>query len=115
MTPKNEGNDSLDSRVSILERDVNRVLGILDGRAGEKGLKQEFTDFFSAYNRREIDKQIYDDRSERKQNKILTALLVVGTLMLALIAMLTYEHEVHHSLLQPRGDLYSASDNATVR
>lgn len=114
--------DSLETKVGRLEDKVARIESILDGRPGEKGLKQAFTDFFSAYRQREEDKRIYDDRQERKldrqaqkQNLMIGILTVVGLIGSLLIGILTYEHEMHKAFFDSANPTYSEAETSTAR
>jgi hypothetical protein len=111
----------LSAKVFRLEDKVNRIEGILDGRPGEKGLKQEFTDFFATYKSREEDKMKFDDRMEKmvkdvRERKMfwLTVVSVVCGFLLAVVAIMTYEKEVKHSSLFSNSGVYSAQENRGV-
>lgn len=104
----------LDGRVGVLESSMNRVLGIIDGRPGEKGLKQEFNDFFTWSKTRDEEKKIYESRTEKKQNLMLaiaTVVLAIGSLI---ILILGYEHETHHALISNDPVSFTATQNAIL-
>ena len=108
----------LSAKVFSLEKTVNRLEGILEGRPGEKGLKQEFTDFFATYKSREEDKMKFDDRMEKMVKEVrerkmfwLTVVSVVCGFLLAIVAVMTYEKQFKHSSLFSDSGVYSAQDN----
>jgi hypothetical protein len=85
--------DSMETKVARLEDKVNRIEGILDGRPGEKGLKQSFTDFYAAYEQREKDKMRYDDRQSAKQNLIIALGMLILTALIAFFTWLGVHHD----------------------
>ena len=92
MSPPSQFN--ADERIRNLERTLN-------GDGINPGLSGQFQSFIAVWKSREEDKKIYDDRQARRINVLLTVAGVLIALAACIISLLLYEHEVHHSLLQP--------------
>lgn len=122
MTPE----PSNERKIGDLEKDMQYVLRVLDGRNNEPGLIRQVADHISEFRlwtsnwkQREEDKKLYDDRQEKrsenaaaKLNLIIGVVTVFATLALALMAILTYEHETKHTLFGQKSDYYNAEYNA---
>lgn len=119
-------------RISRLEHDMEYVLKTLDGKNNEPGLISRLSNhidkaekWWSAWQAREDDKKIYDDRMEKTMLKeakeraassesirgwlivVATAVGVVITLGSLIIGVLAYEHETKHSLFSQHREVYA--------
>ena len=116
MTPKSEEEIPIPVRVGYLERDMTRVLGILEGRQGttEKGLKVEFGEFVTWIRTRDEERKIYEGRQEKKSNLIIALGMLILTALLAFFTWVGTRNS-KEGLLHSENPTQTASEDATAR
>jgi hypothetical protein len=113
--------DELSGRVQNLEKDMRLVLAdvgslkrTIHGKDGEGGLLARFNRFITAWETRESDKGIYDDRQSRKINMLIALATLIFLGISTLVSVWVYEHATHHALKLSITPYTTASTEAII-
>lgn len=106
---------TLAERVGTMERTVERLAGVLDGTFGRKGLTQTVTDFMAAWDSRENDRKLYDDKNRYLLNLIVAIMIALFTLACAGATIWVYERTTHSRLLSDHQTSYTAREDAGLK
>lgn len=106
--------NNVDSDIRELKRDMQRAFKILEGN-GKPGLIQQvqenenvFEKFMAVWESREKDKMKFDDRQEKKFNRLITIIGLFVAVMSVILGILTYEHATGHAVLKLNSDIYNS-------
>lgn len=114
MTPRHDdSNQPIATRVATLRVEMDRMLDIMDGRAGEVGLKDKVSEFITWSKTRDEEKKIYEARISRRLSLAITlAMLILGILTY----IMTQRDKTGHSMLSIDSNaIYTAEFNATAK
>jgi len=115
----------LEKDMETLRSDIAGINRTLHGIDGIGGLIRKIDGFFTAWATREEDKKIYDSRMEAGQKKLqeevkeirerrifwIIVITAVCTVIGTLLAVLTFESEKGHTLLEHLGPHSAISDS----
>jgi hypothetical protein len=119
---------NIHTKVAIMEGQIQKMAYELWGN-GKPGLVSRFSDHmhdmdvrWKMWDQREKDKMTYDDRQEKRAKNIrnwIVAATGIGILLLTVVstalAILMYEHETKHTLLEGFGAESTYATYATER